>query len=452
MKIKILSILLGISFFFSCSDEIGNTSGQQQENETITTGIRLALAPISQITTRSVSPSDEPGSGLQLINNKPVQTKASELEKEKEDNITDLWVVQYDEVTGSKLKQIYITDLEKVIKGEETQYKVSIELVDYDNSFICFIANRGNSGMSWPATLEGYKSMQHSYANEASVTNGNKLIMTGIYTGPVPIDADVQLQRLAAKLSLTLNYSDEFESAYGFYIQSAQLINVPAFGQYFDESTSSTSNEWIFPGRENGNHIDYPLIVDGNPENIYSGTRFVWYMPENRQGQNNLITNQKNKTPENDPGYLDTGTSYASRIVLEGRYNDNKIRFTLLPGSNNTNDYNIIRNTHYDMTANIENIRNDDKRIEVYYDLYVEYWLEDSYGSGQYTRENNSSHSFSDYGTAGTKIKQEEIESYINKDAPWGYSFSEIKWVDEISSDKDENIIKVYFNKRPSEV
>lgn len=318
MKIKILSILLGAGLFFSCSDEIGNTPGQQQENETVTTTINLALEPIRQIETRSVSASDEQGSGLQVIYNAPVQTKAGELEEEMENKITDLWVVQYDLATETKLSERYITDLEKVTNDKATQYKVSTDFLiknSNNNSFICFIANKGNLGVSWPNTLNGYKSLQHSYADEASVTKDNKLIMTGVYTGPVPIDTDVQLQRLVAKLDLTVYYpgSDIL------YIDDATLTSVPTIGQYYDESFSSWN--WIFPQIESVEYKQHEIYYAENTENNW--TRFVWYMPENRRGINNNNTNQKDKIVKNDPSFSE-GISYATCIKLGAYYKDEK--------------------------------------------------------------------------------------------------------------------------------
>lgn len=448
MKIKILSILLSAGLFFSCSDEIGNTHGQQQENETVTTTINLALAPINQITTRSASTSDEQGSGLLLTYNSAVQTKSVETEEEieRDNKVTDLWIVQYDQTTGEKLSQGYITDWEKVTNDKVTLYKVNVDFLvknDNNNSFICFIANKGYSGTSWPNTLDEYKSLQHTYANEASVINGDKLIMTGVYTGPVPIDTNVQLERLAAKLALTIEYTEELD-AQGFYIDKYQLIRVPTFGQYFNKSAASSLNEWIFPTRDEDNYNDYPLTEDNY---INSGTRLVWYIPENRQGTNYQVTNEWYKTAINDPGYLETEISYATRIVLKGLHdNSNNITFTLFPGSNNTSDYNIIRNTYYDITAHISKLNSEDNRIVKYYDLTVIYYAEDAYGTDTYTIIEDWTEYYSNYGLVGTEIKLDNL--HLLK-GPLTYDSEpyKIEYNETISPNKEENVVRVYFKK-----
>lgn len=441
MNTKIISILLGASFFFSCSEEI-DTSGQQQEKEKITTTIRLAVPRSSQITTRTASSPDESESGLQLIYNEPVQTKAEELTDERESEITNLWVLQYDEESGRMISQNYITDLTEIEDNQYKVYEVDVNVVNSDHDLVfCFIANLGETDIfkTWPPLSE-YQSMTHRFEDEESVTSGDQLIMTGTYWGPVPIDEKIPLERLVSKLALTVNYPSLTES---FTVDSVQLVSVPVFGQYHNESWYG--GDWIFPEREIENYIDYPLYA---PEGgIANETRLVWYMPENRQGRA-YINNAVEKTAEHDPSFAVTGTSLATRIVLHGTHNGTRIKITLYPGNNSTSDYNIIRNCNYNMTADIRRLEYGyDKRIEKYYPLKVEYYIQ--YGGRGHTFLTEDI--IPNFALSGTIFDPEDeriidsITKFRSTYRPDQFDEKLTQYIEMISSNEEENVIRFYF-------
>ena len=435
MRIKSLSILIGACFFFSCSNE-SEVPVLQQEKEKITTTFRLTIPPSSQITSRVVSSSDKSESGLRLIYNEPVETKATELDDEKEFEITDLWVLQYDEYSKMMVSQTYVTALNKTINGTTVQYEINADLVDCDLPVIYFVANLNdpNAFKTWPS-LDVYLSMRHYFNDEESVTEGNRLIMTGSCWG-LPSKGDkIRLQRLVSKLALTVNYSNLSES---FSIESAQLVSVPAFGQYSDEG--SWDYNWIFPEREYNNYIDYPLHTSTN--GITSGTRLVWYMPENRQGRySGSYVLQQQKTASHDPSYIAVGTSLATRIILNGTYNGKKTIITLYPGRDVYTDYNIIRDCSYEMTATITKLASNDERIKIYYPLKVEYYVWDNNDEIFNIAQIDM---FNDFGPVGTSIDPDIFNYKFNSPQ---YQYKEIEFANGgiISSNEDDNVVRLYF-------
>jgi len=146
------------------------------------------------------------------------------------------------------------------------------------------------------------------------------------------------------------------------------------------------ANNQLFPETLGLNFMDYePDWALPAGSGLAAGTfpsnfSLSWHVPENIRGAaaSGLITGQKNKYYLNDPAYID-GRSLSTHIVLKGTYFDaiqdelGLITLTLYPGLDNLSDFNIVRNTKYEMTATISQLDADDNRIAYYWGPFVTY-------------------------------------------------------------------------------
>ena len=139
--------------------------------------------------------------------------------------------------------------------------------------------------------------------------------------------------------------------------------------------------------------IAYPAVTNSTGFNSNTDYTFTWYVPENRRGENPSVTRQQDKWKDNDPSIQEGGYSAAMRIEIKGYYaiyslsrsamtgsvhsapgylaadipkGTQEVVFNLHPGQNNTTDYNVTRNTAYNIRANITAIKDDAPRIEVH--------------------------------------------------------------------------------------
>lgn len=344
--------------FFSCSEE-ELPEPLQPEGEIVEVEFRLGVEENEQIITRSGNLSEE-GDGLNMLFTADdiIQTRAVGVEN----RIESVWVFQF-ENTGSDydrlLKKVKVDNLRQEGTDGKPVYILKAELKKSDNCQLFFVANGLDSDFTpmveEVATIHVFQSIPGYFMEMSSFDN---IPMTAFYKGAIPVldpDATVWMYRVLAKLSLTLVY-DNLPAGYSLALKSAQLISVPFVFQYYDEGRYSSSS-WIFPDAI-GTTDDFSLITGP----LSSGTTLTWYMPENRRGINSSVTNQKNKYQ----GTVPFGGP-ATYVLLKGSYSTPaetyNVAISLYPGGNITSDFNIIRNTHYKMTADFRSLAKDDYRI-----------------------------------------------------------------------------------------
>lgn len=109
------------------------------------------------------------------------------------------------------------------------------------------------------------------------------------------------------------------------------------------------------------NYYDGEAMPVGN-ERRTAGTAYLF---ENLQGSVDTITDQKDKCPENAPScatYL--------RILAERSADKALVEYIVYPGENNTSDFNVRRNTWYNLELVIRGENEIDNRVLVYDGLY----------------------------------------------------------------------------------
>lgn len=273
-------------------------------------------------------------------------------------------LVAYQSVGSSALTEI-----------SEGEYTFDVKMARYDDSEIYFLVGENLYGAvaASQLTRSYLRTAAFSFPSYQAIQDENPML--GIYRGAVPNDyVWVGMERLKAKMRLRI-VNDVAGGT--FALQSVQLKRIPALSRYYN--TAQDDQAWLFPtvsadaAANSVSFLDYDAVTAGlDGEIVEVGT---WYVAENRRGNaTTSITEQKYKSIENSPTFnVDgEGTSYATHFVLQGEYTPENssdkygVSITFFPGDQNdlNNNFDIVRNTYYDITASIGSLDSEDERIE----------------------------------------------------------------------------------------
>lgn len=191
-------------------------------------------------------------------------------------------------------------------------------------------------------TLDALKSYTYEFSTTSFSSSlpmyGSESVTVGATTSSVTVGID----RLFAKYTFRIDRTNIREGTLS--VQSVTLRNVPAIVYPFDNGRiCSTASKFS----DSGDHSSASDISSLN-----AGNSVVFYVPENLQGNENGITSSVNKKPDyaykyvkpQYCTYLETVCSYVSGSAVE------KVTYRMYLGENATSDFNIRRNTAYNVT------------------------------------------------------------------------------------------------------
>lgn len=382
-------------------------------------------------------PDGEGGIQMTVTTDNAPATREGNLTSDEEDAIENVWALQFDG-NGKFIRRELVPYPEPIYGEPEMRYRLKVRLYIQDNCTVYFVANRPDinwqsSLIAGTTTLDEFKEMTLNMYSEDDVIKDNLIPMTGYYEGPVPNTSGtvVDMTRMAAKIVFTLNYllTQTDNSTLG--ITSVQLVNVPVLASYYNGA--EVDPDWRYPDISDPNMIynltDYTAITNSVGFETNTDHTFTWYVPENRRGINPSVSRQEDKWKGNDPSIADGGYSAAMRIVMKGwivKYTVNvnsfsdpgivtpqagegddgdppiggggptdpggnpgrpplgakDITINLHPGRNNTTDYNVIRNSTYNIRASIKSIK-DEPRVEAGPMVMYRYYYEDPAEDGK---------------------------------------------------------------------
>ena len=276
-----------------------------------------------------------------------IRTKStSPLSEVQENQLSSLWVGQYDASTGQRLFSQYFSTL----SGNTVNIKLKVN-ASGQTSHVYFVANTSDLGtVADEATLKA-RTLPFS-STEAGLPNNSLCMMMGTWSGAIPSggvnNITVQLRRLVAKISFTYAIGG---SGFSFTLDSVSLRNAPALSQVSAPTTQLTAAG-----------MSYKDYTDKNPDP--TSKTFYWYLPENMAGTvtgPNAVGSEKQK--------VGNGVTNATCIELRGNavqdgvsYSNVVIRF--FPGKG-MNNYDIVRNAHYQMNVTLVGLDVSDDRITV---------------------------------------------------------------------------------------
>ena len=323
-----------------------------------------------------------------------------------ENTIYNVWVIQLkgnDVLTGddgSPLAEEFTK--EKLTDGENGS-KIINTTIDVTADKVYFIANTpSNVSFSNVTNKTDIEAKVMDVTGENSLAGGNGIVMSGAWKagGDKAITEGVDLHRAVAKVTLTVQAAPT-NTAESFALTSVRVMNVPGRLQYFrdpDECIIS-DNSQAYPALTDiaNDTLSYPtaeatdmqpLWTDANlswmptegikGKELTSGVKetFWWYIPENARGKGTGTT-QEEKDGKHAPD--EQNGEYCTYILIKGYYKHynglvSEVDYKVYLGENNINDYNVIRNTHYQVTATIKSASAVDTRInEVTPENYIDY-------------------------------------------------------------------------------
>ena len=354
--INVLTIV-GALLLASCSKDIdpaGNTGGAQGT----TTHVRLSLVASAMDSGGSVTRSMEDALNVVLGDEKRVETNNAatradatawvegELTVEAENKINDLCVFQFGADGKLKFKN-YAAGLEST--------EVNIPLLSgIGRCNVYVLANVGDVTENYTVNTTQESSFKSSSKTDqtASVIINGGLPMCGNFTfessDAGATSQNVTLTRLVAKVALSLKTENG-----SFAVGSVTLENVPKNVWYVDQQA------------------EFEVTSYGGGTN----TDIVWYMPENKQGTGAVSSatawteRYEGKAPQ---------SGKATYIRVAGEYisaggEKKEVVFVIYPGkSTDANDFNVVRNTKYTVTATIKGTNLADARVMVGKDLSMD--------------------------------------------------------------------------------
>lgn len=267
-----------------------------------------------------------------------------------EDLIKDIWVFQFSTITGSLLKEpVYIG--EEQLNGDVDEIKIDfVQNGPGESSIVCVVANTHDKNWATDENdqkregFETYAGLQEqALPEEASIPFlSSNMGATGGYT--IPMYGTVQatiaaktyirvpLVRMFARVHVWVDPS--YPNAHHMSIKSIAYSNVPLYSRVKEISDKS----------------EYPGDVEWKEYVEEGGGEFILYIPENIQGVVDEMTDKstadKSLFPDNA---LAIKVDLIHASMSEDPAYDHIHEYTVYPGGNMENDFNIKRNYIYNV-------------------------------------------------------------------------------------------------------
>lgn len=298
--------------------------------------------------------------------------------------IRNVWVIQM-APDGSKLLQapIYVSSLTDV----DGDYRVESDMQKAPCKIV-FVANTHDAAAYSKLTLASTEADVAAVAKTVKipgdVTIGTSFPMSGTWSGTpnttIGVPDRVSMSRSVAKV--TFNLGADLPAGHSFEVLNLQLKQVPATLCYYrsDEDLDS----YPYPDLAKAKTIDYPyqfftdVKFEGggiSPDNL----TVMWHIPENVRGMG-TAEDQFHKTAGTAP----TGQGdYCTYVEVLGIYTvpvglTKTAYYRIFLGANNTDDYNLRRNTHYTVNTTIKGWNASDTRVTKTEINYLDYTDNDS--------------------------------------------------------------------------
>jgi hypothetical protein len=330
------AVLLCVVLLAGCTKEPADLAGPgTPEGGTVTTQITLTPDFERQIDVKSVDGVDETA-------------------------IKDVWVIQVNNnVTHQLQDPQYITDITPSAGGG---YTFPATLVMDRNSKILFLANSHNPDLcssGFPATEDDMKRLSIGNIDSESklVPESGGIPMVGV-CNPLQLPCQATLTRIVSKV--TFDLSATLPDGESFTLKSVKVKKVPNTVFFYPPE----GNTALFPGIDPARWTDEYSAQIFDEDLTEQSKTLWWYLPENQRGWGSA-TDQKDKNAANAP--FRQG-DYCTRVEVSGTYTTaagliTTATYTIFLGANNTDDYNLMRNTHYTLNTQILGQFKSDTRI-----------------------------------------------------------------------------------------
>lgn len=261
-----------------------------------------------------------------------------------ENKISNIWVLQYNNAGTQLLTAPRYYPLNITTTGN-----AQIMLRPATNCKIYIIANTNNA--SWTngtdvSTLDKLNNKTFTFSTENDVYGGaNKnLLMSGNMTATIQAGTTnnlgiISMKRMVAKISF--KYTLAAGAAGKLTVSKITIDNVP--------NIIKVGETTVTPHPATFTPCPYSEVLSPTAGTVYTG-----YIPENLRGVT-TNTDEKNKN-EGAPS-----NAFVIRLYIDSEMDGSSYVYTVYPGGNNTNDFNIKRNHFYNVSLNLKSTGTDSR-------------------------------------------------------------------------------------------
>lgn len=336
IKTSCLTIVLAAMIMSSCTQEVF-TQGDLPiyKREAVESTLTLSPASIQVI---GMPMSTDGSQGAQ-------QTRSVQEPDALEKRVNDIWVFQFDE-NGTQIAapQFYTVSMQ----GNDIQ-PVKLMLHAYKKSQLYVVANTNNKAWAQDKltlTATQLDAQTITFTSEQDVYGSDKqnLPMTS-WIKDVTINAGAQnntinilLKSLLAKICFSYTIDKSLNNELN--ITNVRLYNIPNLVQLGDVTA---------PYPKKITSLTYAGI--SSPA---AGNTYTWYIPQNLQGiKDNQDASKKNEFAPQNAFYI--------RIFVDSDRDGSNYAYTIYPGKNTTNDFNLEKGYCYNITVKINSEKTDDR-------------------------------------------------------------------------------------------
>lgn len=258
--------------------------------------------------------------------------------------ISNFWIIQFNGTSDSSVlvgEPTYISDVGTFLKpdsegGMDAQVKLAGSNID---NLVVILANTFEPGMRIPQgmSLSELKTKVRSVTGQESFLsesgNGRVMIFCGSATAVIAQGATVSctLKRNVARAAIKIrNQSDDVR------IESYQIRSVPSVSYYFTDYVLPE----VFPAVGSFDKVDYP-VVSALLDSKGSSADGLFYLPVNKWGINDKVTNEESKNR-----YAPNGATYL-QVNAVAKSDNAPLTYRFYLGADMTTDFNILPNVSY---------------------------------------------------------------------------------------------------------
>ncbi len=341
---SLVLLLLAGALFVACQDTLIEEAAGVKINEGDLDEISLSIK-VNELSVSNDSRDAEP-------------SEKAEEATEEEKYVDDIWVFQYDASTQDLLiKPRYYTVAESYDEQTDT-WRV---LLKRETSNIYVVTNTQNA--TWASSYTDFYTIDdlknQTLVNPRPVAlgddnEGNYIPMEGVTEEEVTPNVneliEVPVTRMYAKVKVKINYAEHLPDYYDdIEVSYVYVENIPEYCQVTSISSEDSEGAVDFP---TGTAFISKALNGAETEVDDEGYPYVIYVPENLRGE----TDNYNDAPdEKATGAPDNALSIAVLINFKNKDDDvsQTSIYTVYPGGNNYNNFNIRRNDVYRVTLNV---------------------------------------------------------------------------------------------------
>lgn len=342
-NIRLVAVLAVLALAACTREDFTNPAGPNYEGELVETSLSLSVADVKIIGTPMNTQSTQ--SALAQ------QTRTASNPEVLEKQVNDIWVFQFD-AQGSK-QLIAPRYYDQLSTDSEGKTPFNIMLRPYENCLLYIVANTNNA--TWAQNMAAYSvadlnKQTFTYQSETQLYEGG-LPMVAQRTGTTITAGtenklDIELKSLVAKLCFGYKLADDIKGQ--IQVTKVQLSNIPDRVQLGHAFTRPTGN---YPAAGEFTSISGKYAVAPALE---EGDTYTWYIPQNLQGTtDNTVQENKNEQAPQHALYI--------TVSVDSQMDGSSYDYTLYPGGNTTNDFNLKNSTCYNVVMTLNSEKTDDR-------------------------------------------------------------------------------------------